>query len=77
VNVEVGDLPGEEEVVQGREAAELEGTAGHRAAGEDERQLRVALACPRVALLDDGDAHWPWRSLKRMILRSASSCARP
>ncbi len=59
VDVEVGGLAVDQEVVEGLQAAELEGAAGDGAAGQHQRDARVALAGGEVALLNDRDAHIP------------------
>jgi hypothetical protein len=57
VDVEIGDLSVDEEIVERLQAAELEGAAGERAARQHERHFRVLLANREIALLNDGDAH--------------------
>src|SRR5262249_3931559 len=57
VDVEVGRLAIDEEVVEGLQAAELVGAARDRAPRQDERNARVALAGCEVTLVDDRETH--------------------
>src|SRR5439155_14377803 len=57
VDVEVGGLAVDEEVVEGLQAAELVGAAGDRTARQHQRHARVLLPRREVALVDDGEAH--------------------
>ncbi len=57
VDVEIGSLSIDEQVVEGLQATDLERAAGYGAAREHERDLGVRLADREVALLDDRDSH--------------------
>src|SRR5579885_2761067 len=57
VDVEVGGLAVDEEIVERLEAPELVGAPRDRPAGEDHRDARVALADREVALVDDRAGH--------------------
>src|SRR5205814_10502612 len=64
VDVEVGGLAVDEEVVERLQAAELVGAAGDRPARQHQRHARTLLPRREVALVDDGEAHalplnWP------------------
>jgi hypothetical protein len=52
-----GDLAIDEEVVEGLQAAHLEGAARDGAAGEHQRDLRVAQGMSGIALSDQRQAH--------------------
>ena len=56
VHVEVGDLAVDEEVVEGLEAAHLEGAAGDGAPGQHQCDARVALSRTAGALSDQGES---------------------
>src|SRR5207253_3896979 len=57
VDVEVGGLAVDEEVVERLQATELVGAAGDRPARQHQRHARVLLPRCEVALVDDGEAH--------------------
>src|SRR5262249_10909908 len=59
VDVEVGGLAVDEEVVERLQTAELVGAAGDRPTGEDKSDARVLPPRREIALVNDGEAHGP------------------
>ena len=57
VEIEVGDLAVDQEVVERLEAAHLERPAGDRAAGEHERHGRIGYRARAIALADESQSH--------------------
>src|SRR5439155_9075630 len=57
VDVEVGGLAVDEEVVERLQAAELVSAAGDRPARQHQRHARILLPRREIALVDDGEAH--------------------